>query len=106
MTPTDASVRTGDIPRESSLFSDKVRKAFMKKDKFIFKIGKSNRGKVYIGHKWLKDVTEVKIHGLPFNFTVEIEQYKRNSDGKYVIDIDNNEIERKTKIYKFNRDMV
>lgn len=70
----------------------------MKKCKLIFKVDGKNRGKVYIGHKWQKDVTEINIHGEPYDYTIEIEKHKRDSRGMYCIV--KGEIARETKTYK------
>lgn len=64
----------------------------MKKPKLLFKVDHNNRGKVYINHKWLHDVTEINIHGEPWNYSVVVERYKRNEDGKFAIK--NDEIQR------------
>ena len=71
----------------------------MKKPKIIFKLDRSNRGKVYVG-KWLRDVTMVDIHGEPYDYSVTIEQYKRDSSGRLIV---NGEIERKTTTYRYKR---
>lgn len=73
----------------------------MRHSKVIFKITKDNRGKVYIGHKWQRDITGINIHGAPYDYAIEIEQYQRDSEGRYrVVD---GEVMRKTKTYKFGR---
>lgn len=64
----------------------------MKKPKLLFKVDHNNRGKVYINHKWLQYVTEINIHGEPWNYSVVVERYKRNKDGKFAIK--NDEIQR------------
>ncbi len=64
----------------------------MKKPKLLFKVDHNNRGKVYINHKWLHDVTEINIHGEPWNYSVVVERYKRDKNGKFVIE--NDEISR------------
>lgn len=76
----------------------------MKKCKLIFKVDGKNRGKVYIGHKWQKDVTEINIHGEPYDYTIEVTQYKRDKNGSFVVR--DGEIDEKTTKYKFKRDMV
>ena len=73
----------------------------MKRKHLVFKVDSNKRGKVYVGGKWQKDVTCIDIHGEPNDYTVTIEQYKRNADGRFLIKDD--EIERKTKIFKIQR---
>ena len=70
----------------------------MKKNKLIFKVNGNKYGKVYIGGKWQKDITCIDIHGEPFDYMVKIEQYKRDANGRFLVK--DNEIERKTKIYR------
>ena len=70
----------------------------MKKNKMIFKVSGDNRGKIYIGRKWQKDVTEINIHGEPHDYTIEIKRYKRDARGcVWVVD---GEIATETKTYK------
>lgn len=60
----------------------------MKRPKLLFKVDHNNRGKLYINNKWIPDVTEINIHGEPRNYSVVIERYKRDSDGRVVIKYD------------------
>lgn len=70
----------------------------MKRKQLVFQIDSNKRGKVYVGGKWQKDVVMLDIHGEPFDYEVEIEQYKRDANGRFLVKDD--EIERKTKIYR------
>lgn len=73
----------------------------MKKPKFIFKIDNNTRGKVYLNHKWHKDVTCIDIHGVPNNYIIELEKYKRNSANRFCIE--NNEIVTYKTTYRIKR---
>lgn len=70
----------------------------MKRNHLVFKVDSNKRGKVYVGGKWQKDVVMIDIHGEPFDYMVEIEQYKRDANGRLLVKDD--DIERKTKIYR------
>lgn len=74
----------------------------MKKPKLLFKVNRNNRGKLYFNHKWIKDVTKIDIHGEPWEYTLTIERYKRDSNGKLVIS--SNEIQRYVSKYHFGKD--
>lgn len=69
----------------------------MKRPKLKFVVNRNNTAKVYINNKWLKDVAEINIHGEPWNYSVVVQQNKRNADG--TICVDNNEIVKKIKEY-------
>ena len=71
----------------------------MKKPKFLFKIDHNLKGKVYINHKWQKDIVRIYIHGEPNNYVVDIERYRRDQRGKFLVK--NNEIETEFKVYAF-----
>ena len=71
----------------------------MKKNKIIFKLDSNRRGKFYVGRKWLKDVTSVDIYARPHEYAVYVEQYKRDSSGRFVVA--SGEIERKRTEYHF-----
>lgn len=73
----------------------------MKKPKLLFKVNRNNRGKLYFNHKWIKDVTKIDIHGEPWEYTLTIERYKRDSNGKLVIS--SNEIQRYVSTYHFGK---
>ena len=68
-----------------------------KKPKFLMKIDRNNRGKIYLNGKWRKSVSEITIFGYPFDYDIEITQYKHNSDGS--LTVENNEIVTETKKY-------
>ncbi len=70
----------------------------MKRKKLILKVDSNKHGKAYVGGKWQKDVAMIDIHGEPFDYMVEIEQYKRDANGRFLVKDD--EIERKTKTYR------
>ena len=73
----------------------------MKKAKFLFKVDKNNRAKIYINNKWLKDVTRVILMAEPWEYRIIVEQYKRNAEGVFYVE--NNEVARKTTIYKVGK---
>ena len=68
----------------------------MRKPKLIFKVDRNNRAKLYLNKKWVKDVTEISLHGIPFEYEVEIERYKRFKDGRMYITQDGLAREKKT----------
>lgn len=73
----------------------------MKKAKFIFKVDNNYRAKVYVNKKWIKDVTKMDLSAVPWEYTLEIEQYRKNElDMFYTV---NGEIAKKTTTYKFGR---
>lgn len=76
----------------------------MKKPKFLLKVDSNLRGKIYVNHKWLKDVTMVDIHAEPQDYYMIIRQYKRDSNGKLIVS--NNAIEEKYTHIKLNRKQV
>lgn len=49
-------------------------------DKFSFRIDSDNRACVRVNGKVLDDITEINIHGLPWDYTITAERVKRNSD--------------------------
>lgn len=73
----------------------------MKKPKLLFKVNRDNRGKLYFNHKWIKDVTKIDIHGEPWEYTLTIERYRRDSDNKYIIS--GGEIQRYVSTYHFGK---
>lgn len=76
----------------------------MKKAKFIFKVNNNYYAKVYVNKKWLKDVTKINLSAVPYEYTLEIEQYKRDKEGCFFIEnIRTGEAAKKTTTYKFGR---
>lgn len=73
----------------------------MKKAKFLFKVDKNNRAKIYINNKWLKDVTKVNLMAEPWEYTIIVEQHKRNAKGSLYVE--NDEIATKTITYKVGK---
>lgn len=73
----------------------------MKKPKFLMKIDRNNRGKIYLNGKWRKSVTTITIRGYPFDYDIEITQYKHNANGKPFVE--NNELATETKKYHIGR---
>lgn len=73
----------------------------MKKAKFLFKVDKNNRAKIYINNKWLKDVTKVNLMAEPWEYTIIVEQHKRNAKGSLYVE--NDEIASKTTTYKVGK---
>lgn len=69
----------------------------MKKPKLLFKVDHNKRGKVYINHKWLRDVIEVSIDGNLWGYSVIVERYKKDATGCFIVE--NNEIKRYTTEY-------
>lgn len=58
----------------------------MKKSKLLFEVDRNNHAKVYIGKKWLHDVKEINIHGVPYQYDVLVTRHKRDNHGKYIIE--------------------
>lgn len=78
----------------------------MKKPKLIFKVNQDYTAKVYVGGKWQKDVCELEIHGEPYDFEIKVKRLKRNSDGVFFVENDENgnpEIATVTKTYRVKR---
>lgn len=73
----------------------------MKKAKFLFKVDRNNRGKLYIGGKWLKDVCSIELVGEPWTYRIAVCVYKRK-DGHYFVE--NNEIAREMRYFKIGGD--
>lgn len=73
----------------------------MKKAKFIFRLNSQMRGKVYINGKWLKDVCMVNVHGEPFSYDLEIEQYERDKNNRLVVE--DYKIKRKITKYHYGK---
>ena len=69
----------------------------MKKPKFKLEIDRNNNCKVYLNKKWQKDVTAVALLGKPQDYTITIEQYKRDANGQFIITSD--ELERTVKTF-------
>lgn len=67
----------------------------MKKPKLLIKVDRNNSGKVYFGGKWHKDITEIELHGLPFDYELTLTKYKRGKNG--IILVENNELVTETK---------
>lgn len=64
----------------------------MRKEKLLFKVDRNGKARVYINKKWLHDVTEINIHGVPWSYSVVVERFKRDSNGNLMVE--NNEIVR------------
>lgn len=73
----------------------------MKKPKLLLKVDSNNRGKIYFNHKWLTDIVRADIKAFPFNYSIEIEQYKRDKNGRFIIE--NNEVLTTTKSLKIEK---
>lgn len=73
----------------------------MKKPKLLFKVNRDNRGKLYFNHKWVNDVTKIDIHGEPWEYTLTIERYKRDSCNRLIVSGD--EIQRYVSTYHFGK---
>ena len=73
----------------------------MKKAKFLFKVDKNNRAKIYINNKCLKDVTRVILMAEPWEYKIIVEQHLRNAKGSLYVE--NDEIASKTTIYKVGK---
>ena len=74
----------------------------MKKPKLLFKVNRDNRGKLYFNHKWVKDITQIDIHGEPWKYTLTIERYRRDFDNTLMVR--NNEIQRYVTTHYINKD--
>lgn len=75
----------------------------MKKPKLIFKVNQNLTAKVYVGGKWHKDVAAIDIKGIPYKFEVRLLKYKRNSQGCFYTEFDENGelcIAQETKTYQ------
>lgn len=73
----------------------------MKKPKFLMKVDRNNAGKVYINGKYMKNAFEITVQGYPFDYDIEVKQYKHNADGKLFVE--NGEIATETKKYHIGK---
>lgn len=79
----------------------------MKKPKLIFKVNNNYLAKVYVGGKWCKDVAAIDIKGIPCKFEVRLLKYKRNSQGCFYTEYDENGelcIAQEVKVYHIKED--
>ena len=71
-------------------------------DKFSFRIDSDNRACVRVNGKLLNDITEINIHGLPWDFTITAERTKRDSNGCFILD--GNRIASELITYHFSKE--
>lgn len=71
-------------------------------DKFSFRIDSDNRACVRVNGKVLDDITEINIHGLPWDCTITAERVKRNSKG--VMYVDGDRIATELVTYHFSKE--
>ena len=73
----------------------------MKNQKVIFKIANDKRAKIYVGGKWITQVTSVDIFGDIHGFQVTVTRNKTNKNGLPYVE--NNEIASETLTYNIKR---
>lgn len=71
----------------------------MKKPKFLIKVDRNNRAKVYLNGKWHNDITWLSLVAVPHIYDIEIEQYKKDKNGLHFVEY--GELARKVTKYRF-----
>ena len=63
----------------------------------MIKVDRNNRGRVYVGGKWHKDVSQIDMHAEPWTYTVKLVVLKRD---KGCLVVEDNEIATEKKVFR------